>query len=292
MGTIGCISVTANAAPRLWRAVRACAGDYARDLSLQDIAYAADGAVRWRRAPRGENIALAAAGRMQETVALACFPASIRSKAAVREALAYRRISLALSGSWQKQTRARNRVDRWIICKALASITDQGYLRGRTCLVGTEVKSLRPARQPYREAYSFGPMTRRSLLFNAISGNICRPYVSSQEPSAGKLLLIAARLSKLIGANGSARAYTVVPLRIRIFKYRRARQGRARIGRRKKLARQAARREKKAAGKQRKGGVHTAPRRAEAWRAAARKIRADFRSDQIQAFISRRRIAG
>jgi len=96
-GGHGCISVTANAAPRLCaRFQAAClAGDYAKALAIQDQLMPLHTALFLETSPSPVKYALAAQGRMQETVRLPLLPASEPTKAAVREALAIADIPLA-----------------------------------------------------------------------------------------------------------------------------------------------------------------------------------------------------
>ncbi len=96
-GGHGCISVTANAAPGLCAQFQAAciAGDFAKALTIQDKLMPLHTALFLETSPSPVKYALAAQGRMQETVRLPLLPASEPTKAAVREALGIADIPLA-----------------------------------------------------------------------------------------------------------------------------------------------------------------------------------------------------
>lgn len=95
-GGHGCISVTANAAPRLCADFqKACiAGDYAAALAIQDRLMPLHTALFVETNPSPVKYALAAQGRMSDEVRLPMVPVSDATKQAVRAALAHAGINL------------------------------------------------------------------------------------------------------------------------------------------------------------------------------------------------------
>ncbi|TVR10996.1 MAG: 4-hydroxy-tetrahydrodipicolinate synthase [Salinarimonadaceae bacterium] len=95
-GGHGCISVTANAAPRICADFqRAClAGDFATALALQDRLMPLHTALFVETNPSPVKYALAAQGRMSDEVRLPMVPVSEATKQAVRAALAHAGINL------------------------------------------------------------------------------------------------------------------------------------------------------------------------------------------------------
>ena len=96
-GGHGCISVTANAAPGLCAQFQAAclAGDYAKALTIQDKLMPLHTALFLETNPSPVKYALAAQGRIQDTVRLPLLPVAEATKAAVREALGIADIPLA-----------------------------------------------------------------------------------------------------------------------------------------------------------------------------------------------------
>ncbi|MCG6122107.1 MAG: 4-hydroxy-tetrahydrodipicolinate synthase [Microvirga sp.] len=95
-GGHGCISVTANAAPRLCSDFqKAClSGDYATALAIQDRLMPLHTALFVETNPSPVKYALAAQGRMSDEVRLPMVPVSDATKQAVRAALAHAGINL------------------------------------------------------------------------------------------------------------------------------------------------------------------------------------------------------
>ena len=90
-GGVGCISVTANVAPKLCAAFQnAClAGDYATALSYQDKLMPLHDALFLEPSPGGTKYALAKLGRMSAEMRLPLVPVSGKTEAAVDKALSH-----------------------------------------------------------------------------------------------------------------------------------------------------------------------------------------------------------
>ncbi len=88
-GGVGCISVTANIAPRLCAEMQAAslAGDYAKALALQDRLMPLHRAVFLEPGVVGAKCGLALLGRCSEEVRLPMLPASEPTRAAIRAAM-------------------------------------------------------------------------------------------------------------------------------------------------------------------------------------------------------------
>lgn len=88
-GGHGCISVTANVAPRLCAEFQtAClAGDFAKALSIQDKLYPLHHALFIEPNPQGAKYALSLIGKMQNELRLPLVPVAPSTEAALRKAL-------------------------------------------------------------------------------------------------------------------------------------------------------------------------------------------------------------
>ena len=90
-GGVGCISVTANVAPKLCAEFQnAClAGDYAKALTYQDKLMPLHEAMFLEPSPGGAKYALSRLGRIQNELRLPIVPVSARAEAAIDKALAH-----------------------------------------------------------------------------------------------------------------------------------------------------------------------------------------------------------
>lgn len=88
-GGHGCISVTANIAPRLCAEFQnAClAGDFAKALSIQDKLYPLHHALFIEPNPQGAKYALSLIGKMQNELRLPLVPVALSTETALRKAL-------------------------------------------------------------------------------------------------------------------------------------------------------------------------------------------------------------
>ncbi len=91
MGGVGCISVTANVAPRLCAEFQAATlrGDYAAALAINDRLWPLHAALFTDASPGPTKYALARLGKMQPDVRLPISPPSLMARADVDAALAY-----------------------------------------------------------------------------------------------------------------------------------------------------------------------------------------------------------
>ena len=90
MGGVGCISVTANVAPKLCAEMQAAclAGDYAAALAIQDRLTPLHDAMFSDASPAPAKYALSKLGLLEESLRLPLVPASEKARALVDEALA------------------------------------------------------------------------------------------------------------------------------------------------------------------------------------------------------------
>ena len=90
-GGDGCISVTANVAPKLCAEMQdACMGrDFAVALKLQDRLTPLHAALFADPNPAGAKCALAVLGKIEEEIRLPMLPASDAARAAIKQAMAY-----------------------------------------------------------------------------------------------------------------------------------------------------------------------------------------------------------
>jgi 4-hydroxy-tetrahydrodipicolinate synthase len=90
-GGVGCISVTANVAPRLCAQMQeAClAGDFAKALSIQDRLIPLHTAMFIETNPSPAKFALSVLGKIAEDVRLPMVPVSEASRAAIRSAMVH-----------------------------------------------------------------------------------------------------------------------------------------------------------------------------------------------------------
>jgi 4-hydroxy-tetrahydrodipicolinate synthase len=90
-GGHGCISVTANVAPRLCAEFQACClkGDFAAALQYQDKLMPLHTALFIESNPAPVKYALSVLGRCAETVRLPMVPVAEKTRAAVRDAMVH-----------------------------------------------------------------------------------------------------------------------------------------------------------------------------------------------------------